>query len=82
MTGGIRALGGEAADEGNDLVLAGGGLRGGHASAGGDHRMAMSLAVASLAAGGPGAVDGIEAADVSFPGFVSVLRRLGAEVEA
>lgn len=82
VTGGIRGLGGEAADEGDDLVLGGGGLRSGHASAGGDHRMAMSLAVASLAADGPCAVDGVEAADVSFPGFLSVLRRLGAEVEA
>ncbi|MGZ4150327.1 MAG: 3-phosphoshikimate 1-carboxyvinyltransferase [Actinomycetota bacterium] len=80
VTSGIRALGGEAADEGNDLVLPGGGLRGGHANAGGDHRMAMSLAVAALAADGPSEVDGIEAADVSFPGFVQTLRGLGAEV--
>jgi 3-phosphoshikimate 1-carboxyvinyltransferase len=80
MRDGIRGLGGEAADEGDDLVLPGGGMRGGRASAGGDHRMAMSLAVAALAAEGPSEIDGIEAADVSFPGFVQVLRALGAEV--
>ncbi|MGE5225752.1 MAG: 3-phosphoshikimate 1-carboxyvinyltransferase, partial [Planctomycetaceae bacterium] len=80
VTSGIRALGGGAADEGNDLVLPGGGLRGGHASAGGDHRIAMSLAVAALAAERPSEIDGIEAAEVSFPGFVRALRSLGAEV--
>jgi 3-phosphoshikimate 1-carboxyvinyltransferase len=80
VTDGIRSLGGEAADEGDDLVLPGGGLRGGRASAGSDHRMAMSLVVAALAAEGPSEIDGIEAADVSFPGFVQTLRALGAGV--
>ncbi|HEX6230455.1 MAG TPA: 3-phosphoshikimate 1-carboxyvinyltransferase [Actinomycetota bacterium] len=77
----IGALGGEAAVEGEDLVVAGGGLRGGRASAGGDHRMAMALAVAALAAGGAVEIDGMEAAEVSFPGFVSTLMRLGARLE-
>lgn len=84
VTEGIRALGGDSGDEGdegNDLVVAGGGLRGGRAHANGDHRMAMSFAVAALAADGPCEIVGMEAADVSFPGFVDVLRRLGADVE-
>jgi 3-phosphoshikimate 1-carboxyvinyltransferase len=79
---GLRALGGHAGDEGADLVLAGGGLDGGSASSGGDHRMAMAFVVAALGATGPSRIDGIEAADVSFPGFVEVLRRLGARLEA
>jgi 3-phosphoshikimate 1-carboxyvinyltransferase len=78
---GIRALGGHAADEGNDLVVAGGGLRGGTAEAEGDHRMAMSLAVGALAAAGPSEVRGMETAEVSFPGFVRTLRDLGAAIE-
>lgn len=78
---GIRALGGHAGDEGDDLVVAGGGLRGGIADAGGDHRMAMSFAVGALAADGPSEIAGMEAADVSFPGFVQALRSLGAVVE-
>jgi 3-phosphoshikimate 1-carboxyvinyltransferase len=81
VAAGVRALGGHAADEGDDLVLAGGGLPGGVGSSGGDHRMAMALAVAAVAADGPSIIDGIEAADVSFPGFVEMLRSLGAEVE-
>jgi len=77
----IRALGGAAGVEGDDLVVAGGGLRGGHASSGGDHRMAMALAVAALGAEGPVTIEGVEAADVSFPGFVGTLADLGARVE-
>ena len=78
---GIRALGGEADDEGDDLVVGGGGLRGGAAEAGGDHRMAMAFAVGALAADGPCEIEGMEAADVSFPGFVAQLRHLGATIE-
>jgi 3-phosphoshikimate 1-carboxyvinyltransferase len=79
---GIRGLGGDAGDEGDDLVVAGGGLRGGFVDSGGDHRMAMAFAVAALAAQGPSEIDRIDAADVSFPGFVGALRALGASVEA
>lgn len=81
VAAGVRALGGHAGDEGPDLVVAGGGLAGGHASAAGDHRMAMAFAVAALAARGPSQIHGIEAADVSFPGFASALRGLGARIE-
>jgi 3-phosphoshikimate 1-carboxyvinyltransferase len=77
----IRALGGAAEVEGDDLVIGGGGLAGGEADARGDHRMAMALAVAALAARGPVAVDGIEAAEVSFPGFGRLLVALGARIE-
>jgi 3-phosphoshikimate 1-carboxyvinyltransferase len=79
---GIRGLGGQAADEGPDLVVAGGGLRGGRASADGDHRMAMALTVAALGASAPCTILGVESADVSFPGFVQTLARAGARVEA
>lgn len=77
----IRSLGGQARVEGDDLAILGGRLRGGWASAGGDHRMAMALAVAGLGAEAPVTIDGIEAAEVSFPGFVTTLAALGARVE-
>jgi 3-phosphoshikimate 1-carboxyvinyltransferase len=77
----IRAVGGEAAVEGDDLVLAGGGLRGGSSDVAGDHRMAMAMAVAGLATRGPVEVRGMDAAEVSFPGFVGTLRALGARIE-
>jgi 3-phosphoshikimate 1-carboxyvinyltransferase len=79
---GVRDLGGAAAVEGDDLVIGGGGLTGGLALADGDHRLAMAFTVGAFAASGPCEVDGIEAAEVSFPGFVLLLARLGAHLEA
>ncbi|MBI4261752.1 MAG: 3-phosphoshikimate 1-carboxyvinyltransferase, partial [Actinobacteria bacterium] len=81
MAEGIRALGGRAAAEGDALVVGGGGLDGGRAEARSDHRLAMALAVAALGARGPCEVEGIEWAEVSFPGFLRTLSRLGARVE-
>jgi 3-phosphoshikimate 1-carboxyvinyltransferase len=81
LTEGIRGLGGHAADEGDDLVIAGGGLAGGRADARGDHRIAMALAVGSLASRAPCEIDGMEAAAVSYPGFVAALRALGANLD-
>jgi 3-phosphoshikimate 1-carboxyvinyltransferase len=40
----------------------------------GDHRVVMALAVAALGAEGPVEINGIEAADVTYPGFLSLLR--------
>jgi 3-phosphoshikimate 1-carboxyvinyltransferase len=82
IAGGIRDLGGHAGVEEDDLVIAGGGLGGGRADARGDHRMAMAFSVAGLAARGAVEVDGIESADVSFPGFVGALVSLGATIES
>jgi 3-phosphoshikimate 1-carboxyvinyltransferase len=81
IANGIRALGGHGAVEGDDLVVAGGGLLGGRADPLGDHRMAMAFAVAGLAASSPVEVKDAECADVSFPGFLPALRALGAHVE-
>jgi len=78
---GIRSLGGEAVEEGDDLVVAGGGLGGGSARTAGDHRMAMALAVTALAARTPSDIDGIESTAVSFPAFFRLLHSLGADVE-
>lgn len=78
---GIRALGGHAAAEADDLVVAGGGLEGGRCDAHGDHRMAMAFVVSALAARGAVEVEGAESAEVSFPGFARCLAGLGAPVE-
>ena len=82
LEGAIVALGGDAHVEGDDLVVAGGGLRGGEAPASADHRIVMATAVAALVAREPTTIGGIEAADVSFPGFLEALRALGARVDA
>jgi 3-phosphoshikimate 1-carboxyvinyltransferase len=48
-----------------------GGLRGGRIDAHGDHRLAMLGAVAGLASRDGVVVDGMEAAAVSYPGFLA-----------
>ena len=74
---GLGALGAdiEATDEGF-AVRGGGGLRGGIIDARGDHRLAMMGAVAGLASREGVEVIGMDAAAVSYPGFVSDLERL------
>jgi len=46
----------------------------------GDHRIAMSAAVAALVASGPVRIDHTDNVETSFPGFVSVMNRLGARI--
>jgi len=48
----------------------------------GDHRLAMALAVAGLIAKGEVVIENAECIDDSFPGFVDLMRKIGAEVFA
>ncbi|HUA73326.1 MAG TPA: 3-phosphoshikimate 1-carboxyvinyltransferase [Solirubrobacteraceae bacterium] len=74
---GLRGLGGEIeATEDGFVVTGTGGLRGGTIDAHGDHRMAMLGAIAGLASKEGVEVVGMEAAAVSYPGFVDDLARL------
>jgi 3-phosphoshikimate 1-carboxyvinyltransferase len=74
---GLRGLGGEIeATEDGFVVQGSGGLRGGTIDAKGDHRMAMMGAIAGLASKEGVEVLGMEAADVSYPGFVEDLTGL------
>ena len=75
-------LGVDIAEHPDGFTLTGGTApRGGTASASGDHRLAMSLAVAGLAARQPVTVQGAEMINESFPGFTSALKSLGARLE-
>lgn len=51
-------------------------LRGGRAASGGDHRIAMALAVAGLCADGPVTIDDPACVQTSFPEFEATLRRV------
>lgn len=67
---------------GDRVALAGGGFtRGGRVEAGGDHRVAMALTLAGLAAPEAVTVRGAQWIQVSFPGFVGLLRAAGAGLE-
>lgn len=55
-------------------------LIGGAVESQGDHRLAMAMAVAGLAANGPSTVYGAEVTGDSFPGFETTLQALGAHL--
>ncbi len=55
-------------------------LKGGVVQSHGDHRLAMALAVAGLLADGLTIVEDADVIADSYPGFVTMLSRLGAEV--
>ncbi len=53
-------------------------LKGAAVESHGDHRIAMSMAVAALTAEGTTTINGASAVDISFPGFFDTLRRFSA----
>ncbi len=74
---GLRGLGAEIEATPDGFVVQGtGGLRGGTIDAQGDHRMAMVGAVAGLASKEGVEVIGMDAAAVSYPGFIEDVQRL------
>jgi 3-phosphoshikimate 1-carboxyvinyltransferase len=74
---GLRGLGADIeATEDGFAVRGSGGLRGGRIDAHGDHRLAMLGAVAGLASREGVEVLGMDAAAVSYPGFVDDLKLL------
>lgn len=69
----LRALGVEAQESPDGFAIQGGRVAGGTVRAHGDHRLAMALGVMGLAAENPVSVEGAEAMEESFPGFVEVI---------
>lgn len=77
----LRAVGALAEETADGFILHGGGVEGGAVHPHGDHRLAMALAVAGLAARSPVVVHGAEVMRESFPDFAWLLRSLGAAVD-
>jgi len=79
---GLRANAVEVAIEGDDLIVEGRGqvAGGGKVATHMDHRIAMAFLVMGLAAHNPVAIDDVSFIATSFPGFVPMLRGLGAEL--
>ena len=79
LVAGFRALGIDADERPDGFVISGRGTpSGGTADACGDHRMAMSFAIAALAARSPSRIEGADAVAVSYPDFFETLGRLVA----
>jgi 3-phosphoshikimate 1-carboxyvinyltransferase len=75
----FRKVGVEIEERPDGFVVVGdpeGGIPGGGASSRGDHRVGMGLAVSGLASRGGVEVFDLEAASVSYPGFLRDLERL------
>lgn len=81
MAAGMRALGADIEETPDGARIRGGSLHGGLVDSAGDHRCAMSFAVAGLVA--DRAVEVLDCSNVatSFPGFVALMRELGAAIE-
>ena len=77
----LRKMGAQIEERPDGMVIHGPTpLAGGVVDSHRDHRLAMALAVAGLAATGETTVRDAEAIDDSFPGFVETMRLLGADI--
>jgi len=75
----LRRLGARIQELADGMVIQGvGSLKGGECSSHGDHRLAMTLAVAGLTAQGETIVRAAEASSVSYPGFWQHLEELSS----
>lgn len=84
MAEGLRTLGIEAEPTVDGIVIRGGPMQTGRVHAQGDHRVAMSFAIAALRATGPILIDDCANVNTSFPGFAALAAQtgLGITVEA
>jgi 3-phosphoshikimate 1-carboxyvinyltransferase len=79
MAAALRAMGAEVEELPDGLIVRGGKeLRGSKCDSGADHRVAMAMAVAGLAAEGTTVIKGAEWVATSYPDFAEDLTRLGA----
>ena len=77
MVTGLSRMGARIQAEGDDVIIEGPApLVGCDVDSFGDHRTAMSLIVAGLAARGRTRVRGVECIGISYPGFLDTLRQL------
>jgi 3-phosphoshikimate 1-carboxyvinyltransferase len=76
----LGRMGADVTEHPDGLEIRGGRpLRGAVVSSGGDHRMAMAVAVAGLAAHGETVVEDAACIATSFPGFVDAVNRLAGD---
>jgi 3-phosphoshikimate 1-carboxyvinyltransferase len=77
----LKKMGVDIVEEPDGLIINGGTLKGAKVNGYDDHRIVMALAVAGLVAAGTTSIDTAESVDISYPGFFSDLKRIGAKVE-
>ncbi|KGM57679.1 3-phosphoshikimate 1-carboxyvinyltransferase [Lysobacter arseniciresistens ZS79] len=82
MAAGLRTLGIRVDEQPDGAVIEGGRLRGGEVDAHGDHRIAMSFAVAAQVADGDVRVNDVANVATSFPGFETLADSIGFGLRA
>ena len=81
MAAGLQGLGIDVEETADGAVIQGGSFRGGSVDSFGDHRVAMSLAIAGTVADSEVRVRGVAAVDTSFPDFRGCMASIGAKIE-
>jgi 3-phosphoshikimate 1-carboxyvinyltransferase len=80
MAQGLRALGADARETDDGMIVRGSALDGGEVDSHGDHRVAMAFAMAALAARNAITVRDCKNVDTSFPGFAQLAARAGLRI--
>lgn len=80
MADGLMACGVDANPTPDGVVINGGEFSGGEVDSHGDHRIAMSFAMAGLCANGSIVINDCENVDTSFPNFIEIASAAGAKV--
>ena len=80
MADGLKALGARIEERPDGALIEGGRLHGGHVDSRGDHRIAMSFAIAGQLAEGEVVIEDCANVATSFPGFVELARGCGFEL--
>lgn len=82
MADGLQILGVDAQSTEDGMVIQGGTIGGGTVVSHGDHRIAMSFAMAALRASDTIVIQDCENVNTSFPGFVSLTAQLGLNISS
>jgi 3-phosphoshikimate 1-carboxyvinyltransferase len=82
MADGLAELGIAAEPTPDGIVIQGGQIGSGRINSHGDHRIAMSFAMAALRASGPVVIDDCANVNTSFPGFVALAQQTGLGITA
>lgn len=77
----LAALGVNAQERPDGLVIRGGGMQGGEVDSFGDHRIAMAYSIAALASTRGVIIRGAECVDKSYPKFYEDLSKLGGNIQ-
>ncbi len=80
MAIGLQALGIEVMEKPDGIIINGGQFQGGEIDSGGDHRIAMAFAMASICAKGDIIVRDTVNVATSFPNFVEISANLGLKI--